>query len=41
MNLQVGGLHCGLTLGTPFGKLDESGPGLQTLLSSRVYSNLG
>jgi hypothetical protein len=35
------GIQCGLTLGIPFGKLGESGPGLQTLLCSRVYSNQG
>ena len=40
MQLQVG-LQCELTLRTPFGRLDESGPGLQTLLCSRVDSNLG
>ena len=40
MELQVG-VGCELTLETPFCKLDESDPELQTLLCSRVYSNLG
>jgi len=35
------GLQRGLTLRTPFDKLDESDPGLPTWLCSRVYSNLG